>query len=229
MADNFSTSDGMTWHFAEEVPVVKSVSEHCRELADFLRINPSAWCKGTGARSGDDSPVSPMSPWARQWCTLGLIERFVTDNVMRNRIVKQLMRVITPLHGNAPSVAAYNDQPNATVHDIIAMFECAALLPPDFNELMKRGGGGGTDAPEEQPVPEAYVIGFDTSALIESKVEQLTASLIKMPDWKQLTHPLPEQLKVHEHLLLAANEDMAKKLMPWSKIMNQIGSIASAA
>lgn len=104
--------------------------DHCREIAYFLTKSPDAWCQGAGARMGDGTPVHPTSPHARQFCMLGLIERFATDRAMRERVLSLVERAIQPYAGYMP-VHTYNDIAVENAQNVIARFQEAARLSED--------------------------------------------------------------------------------------------------
>jgi hypothetical protein len=121
--------------------------DYCREIAYFLSKSPDAWCQGAGARMGDGTPIHPTSPHARQFCMLGLIERFTPDRAMRERVLSLVERAIYPYAGHMP-VHSYNDIAAEHVQNVIARFQEAARLSedgrhermPDWDKLCKLSG-----------------------------------------------------------------------------------------
>jgi hypothetical protein len=219
MADSISESMG---YFSDRGP-----SEVCKDIANFLKMSPDAWCKNVVARTGDGAPMgNPNSPWARAWCAIGLIAHFVGrhNTGLFQKVADRCSRVITPPASPPIRLEMYNDQDATTREDIIAMFECAALLPRCFDEVK--------DAEEKRAAPKfeemtakfnevfsaPVMFGFGCSKIelppAEPKIEVPSTSLLTETELTKVMDEIKEQ---------------EKKLVPWAKIMAQIKGEPMAA
>lgn len=121
MADTMTVAGSVNWYLPP-----RTAQDYCREMRYFLHKSPDAWCQGVSARTGGGGPCPPTSPHARAWCMLGLVEHFVRDEAMRERVVDLLMRAISP-ECWIP-VHAYNDVHGRTVADMVALLDAASKL-----------------------------------------------------------------------------------------------------
>lgn len=214
MANIFSEAMNMGLVIRERTP-----REVCNEIASFLQTNPDAWCKGTIARAGDDNPLgSPDDPSARKWCAIGLIAHFTgRDRDLLERTVQHCSRAITPPNSVPIRLELYNDQKATKLEDIVAMFQCAALLPRTYDEIV--------DPEEEQALKQKVAYGFNESAPVPWFA------------WGSLESPPPEPMieglpKLSASALEKVMDDIAerhKALVPWSTIMAQIKGDSMAA
>lgn len=220
------------------IDVARGAADYCRDIANFLRATPDAWCQGSMALDAQGRSAHTVdSPWARRWCALGLIERFVDDPAMRRQVVMRAMRVISPLNGQAIDVHQYNDQDGTRVEDIIAMFECAALMPRDFAEVqgpaamvamsqyveMLKTAQATMDAAEQPVECEAATVNFSNSVPAWEKGKSGMKFWKSPPDWEQFMVPaLPKSASSSDEPVA-----LAKQLIPWPSIMASIKSIAA--
>lgn len=175
-----------------------SPQEYCAHIAQFLQDNPDAWTRGEYARARNNWPTHPHDPEAKQFCTLGLLLRFV-PNEKRSACERLLSRVITPYnHGGAVQVVSYNDSFAKDVNDIIAMFRAASYLPdvPERYPARDRvkeetvGGNGGAG----QSCGEVFANGFGVPAwfLLDQQQHQMHPAQLAMLNAKinaQVTAP----------------------------------------
>jgi hypothetical protein len=222
MAD--TTSEMVPMFHAFNMPA-RDPGAVCKDIASFLKTNPDAWCKNVIARAGDGAPLgNPDTPWARSWCAIGLIAHFVgrANTDLIDKIVERCSRVITPPRSEPVRLEMYNDQDATTREDIIAMFECAALLPRCFDEVK--------DPEVKQPEVKfsemfsaPVMFGFGTAAATGLKIiETPPESKIEVPTTSMLTEA--ELTKVMDEI-----KEQEKKLVPWAKIMAQIKGESMAA
>jgi hypothetical protein len=104
--------------------IAMTPQQHCGQIADFLVANPGAWIRGSLARNEYGYALDPGHPQASQWCSMGLLDKFVTDLTMHKRCEKLLHRVIAPME----SIVFFNDMKDRTINDVIQAFRCASYM-----------------------------------------------------------------------------------------------------
>lgn len=109
---------------------VSSPAGHLREIAAFLKATPDAWTQNKEGRDGNGRSTDPLSPWARSWCLLGLMERFIRDSFTRQVALGMVMRVMPTLKGTPVPVHAFNDSTGRKLGDVIVALERASAIAP---------------------------------------------------------------------------------------------------
>lgn len=203
MADTLSMSTKTSWHLP-----ARTAQDYCREIAEFLRVNPTAWTQGVTARGGDGCPMSSSSPFARSFCALGLLERFMGhSDVIRFTGLSLLSKALARLTGDFIPIHHYNDEDGRRVEDIVAVFEMAATIPCS------------------EPIePDVYQCMADA---YYAKVRR--AAKLKKLNWaKSVANPYlvdpDEAISVED-----ANAEVAAKLVPWAVIERQIKASLAAS
>lgn len=181
------------WYLPARTP-----QDYCREMRYFLNESPNAWCQGVSARTGSGGPCSPNSPHARQWCMLGLIEHFVHDNDMRERVIDLLLRAITP-DGWVP-VHVYNDAMARTVAEMIELLDKAMKLEggkPVSKEEYKALTIAHNKKMEQEPIHFSAPLWDKVSSLNEAAVaemeKELKQSLAQLVPWPTIMEQIERQ------------------------------------
>lgn len=201
--------------FSTQVPTyyrpARDANEHCRDIADFLRINPDAWTQGVSARGGNGYPMSSMNPFARRFCTLGLLERFITSDLTRYCALGLLSKALTSIKGNFMPIHHYNDGDGRRVEDIIALFDTAAKLPSSLP----------LDPDDYSKLADAYYAK-------NSAVKALAPMWATGSKWYLKFNAHANSLlnavdPIEAQAVADANAALAAKLVPWETIKRQIG------
>lgn len=101
----------------------------CRDMAAFLRENPSAWTQGSWGRTADGTPCDPQHSAAVSFCLGGLITRYTShSNQLRDDVVR-LIESRLPAHCH--SIPGYNDTFARDARDIVTLIEAAASTTRD--------------------------------------------------------------------------------------------------
>jgi hypothetical protein len=190
----------------------KGAADYCQEIGSFLRRTPDAWCQGYNARAGDGRPLSDVhSPWARQFCAVGLVLRFISDQATAHEVMERLSRAVTPPNSKPVHPHIYNDQPHTTVNDIIAMFECAALMPRQFEPVPFEQG---LKKFEQDMEGMATYIAEKALAEHAELSEAAAVALSPPPDWNSVAGA-------------KSADEPNKKLTPWSSVIASIAGVAA--
>jgi hypothetical protein len=123
MADTLTMMSAHTYYHP-----ARTAQDYCREMASFLKINPDAWTQGVMARGGDDYPCSPRHPFARKFCLLGLLEKFVDSGYTRAVVLGLLVRALAERSKGFTPIHHFNDATKRRLPDIISVLERASQL-----------------------------------------------------------------------------------------------------
>lgn len=99
------------------------IREIARSIADELREKPDHWTKGAYARDADGVPVPLGSARSSCWCVRGHLAKRGLD-----RYGSPEETAIEKLTG-IQCLVEFNDEPERTVGDIIALCEKVAAQP----------------------------------------------------------------------------------------------------
>lgn len=211
--------------------------QYCGQIAAFLQEHPDAWTRGEYARTSDNDPCDPDDDEAVKLCTLGLIMKFVRNDVIRRQCERLCSRTITPYNSpHAVSIVSFNDGHAKDVQDVVAMFRAASYLPnvPDPVEAPDKVKAlVSWWASEPNPYAAKFVVNEYASVAYESmqhlavtRLEQLSAKIdaqmrvIGPPDWGAL---LVQNLELD-----AATPQAPVALPTWAGIMREITGDAVA-
>jgi hypothetical protein len=189
----FFTSIGVHSH---DMGPASSPQYHLHDIAEFLRRTPDAWTTKKEARTGDGSCVDPLSPWARAWCTLGLLERFIPRIQTRQVALGMLMRVIPRTYGVPTPVHAFNDAEGRTVSDVIAALELASKIPAGEPMTQDEYGEISRQYHVTMQFRAASGVGHND---VNPLMPTLQAKpLPKAPDWKAIISDAPLPVPMRE-------------------------------
>lgn len=184
----------------------RTANDYCRDIAEFLSTNPDAWTQGVSARGGDGYPLSAQSPFARKFCALGLLEKFMDSDHTRQIAMQLLTQTLTRRTGGFVPIHRYNDDSSRRVEDIVSLFAEAAALP--------------TGMPLD---PDHYMAMADTyyAALKPGKIAPPAKWYAMMGG---LTNAIVKVFEAEE----AKQAELTAKLVPWETIERQIRSSVAA-
>lgn len=88
------------------------------------------WCQGCFARDAQGQPIESTDPLAETFCIRGAMRAVApNDYDVRARAHRHLEDVIIALtDGDCDSIASYNDDPDRTHAEILAVFDAAIAL-----------------------------------------------------------------------------------------------------
>jgi hypothetical protein len=104
----------------------ETVQYYLGEIALRLHADPGMWTQRALARNRLGTKSSPLDPDSTEWCTAGLILRFVPDRLHGQ--ARMLLTRLIGLRYGSMTIEQWNDN-RAQLEDVIDLFECAARMP----------------------------------------------------------------------------------------------------
>ena len=92
--------------------------------ADLLD-RPGAWCQEAYARDADGYSTHPLADKAVSWCPIGAITRVAEESDVQDYHEAQA-RLTTTVQRRHQNISHWNDDPNRTQSEVVAMLRRAA-------------------------------------------------------------------------------------------------------
>ena len=115
----------------EPNPIVKA-AKLLDSAADRFEADPGLWSRGALARNDQGCQCHPESLYAESFCATGMLRRIAHETDTRLEEVSLLaLQQAVQNEGNYLSVPFWNDKPERTVPEVVAMLrEASRLITP---------------------------------------------------------------------------------------------------
>lgn len=100
---------------------MKTAAETARDLRIAKGRIEQGWCQGVLARDGHGEEITPNHPAAVAWCAFGAIGT-------KEDALSQADLFLMKAHGPNTDVVSWNDAPERTREDVLALFDKAIAL-----------------------------------------------------------------------------------------------------